>query len=122
VPLPRLTPSPNVRFHAGVLLLLGLSLAGCASYQHCIVPVTNQDSYPLSADDVAIILTQAGFNQEQILELGPAFRNALAQNGAAQFQIEHEIDALFAVHYPYVHASCNRRGSFSYNLETHEIR
>jgi hypothetical protein len=67
-------------------------------------------------------MTQAGFNQEQILELGPGFRNALAQQGAAQFQVDHEIDALFAVHYPYVHVSCRRRGSFSYNLESHEIR
>lgn len=120
-----LSPMPfhlNARLLAGILFVAAACLTGCAGYNHCIVPVTNQDYYALSSDDVAIIMNQAGFNEEQILELGPGLRDALARQGAAQFQIDHEIDALFAVHHPYVHVSSRRRGSFSYNIETHQIR
>lgn len=107
-----------------VLLVLGLALAvlsGCSRAKPRLSAIPNDEVIGLEASDICRIMQDAGFNDPQILELGPGLRNALSSHGAAQIQIGSRTEAIMAVHKPFVHVSSRTRGTFVYDLnKTHQ--
>ena len=115
-----------------MLLILVLNLSGCAlgvrpddepkSDAGIMALSNNGDVLALSANDIVRVMQQAGFSNDQILELGTDLRNALASSGAAQIQVGEVVETIFAVRGNYLHVSSYHRGSFIFNSETGEIR
>jgi hypothetical protein len=103
-----------------LVLLLACQSAGCAAAeQHGqVAALGNQQAAALDADDVVRIMRRAGFNDQQILELGTDLRNALASTGAAQIRVGRSVEAIFAADEQTVCGSSRQRGPFVYDLKT----
>ena len=105
-----------------LVLVLVFGVAGCAhTVEHSrlqIIPLTNQYTLALSADDIVEVMRRAGFSDEQILELGPDMYEGLLHSGAAQLKVDDEVEAIFAVHGDCVYITTRMRGSFVYNVKT----
>ena len=97
-----------------------LSLIGCAHTR--LTPLSNQDVIALTADDVAYVMRQAGFSDEQILDMGTDVRNILATSGSVQIRIGNKVEVILAVRGNYLHVSSRQRGNFVYNAEVDVIR
>jgi len=107
---------------ASLLALLALEVVGCGGlFQRSdaapmrVVPRENQDVATLSADDVVRVMQRAGFSDEQIIELGTALRNALANAGGAEIQAGRRIEMAFAVKGEYLFATSRTRRTFMYS-------
>jgi hypothetical protein len=61
-------------------------------------------------------MRQAGFSDQQILELGTNLRNALLHSGAAHIRLKDTVEAVFAVHGDYVLIASRLRGTFIYDV------
>ncbi len=96
------------------LLLVVLCVVGCTHTRFDVIPLSNQDAVTLSADDIMQLMRQAGFSDEQILELGTDLRNGLALSGAAQLKLGDKVEAIFAVQGNRVYVTTRLRGSFIY--------
>lgn len=107
---------------ASVLFLSALSAGGCTRVRREVIPVSNAEVLALSPDDIARIMRQAGFSDEQILALGTDLRNRLAQSGAAQIRLADKVEAIFAVHGRHVYVSSRRSGSCIYDSESGAFR
>ena len=101
-----------------IVLLLLLSLGGCLRSGIQVVPVPNQDTLVLNANEVVQILRAAGFSDEQIMEYGPQIRDGLARSGAVRIVIDKVIEAGFAIKGDDVYISTRSRGYFIYNINT----
>src|SRR3546814_1935859 len=91
-----------VKTRLSVALAL-VTLGGCASLDQNIrtveakvLPITVGQVAEVSAYDLAMAMTRAGFTSEHILGYGPAVRNALAMSGGAQIRNGDMISALFS--------------------------
>jgi hypothetical protein len=102
------------------LFIVALSLAGCTSMHRGIeiIPLNSRSVLDLSADNVVDIMRAAGFSDEQIIEYGTAVRDALAQTGAVQINVNGTAEAIFAVKEQDVYISTQLRGLFIYNINT----
>lgn len=94
-----------------------LAAAGCASSDPpapriSITSITTSDVVALSPDDVVTIMRRAGFGDEEIVEVGADFRNALSSAGGARVRVDEKVEALFATDGPRLHISSRRTGSF----------
>jgi hypothetical protein len=100
-----------------LLMLAAATLGGCDQpNQMQVISVANRDIAPLEADDVVVTMRRAGFSDQEILELGPEVRNALASTGAAMIRVGDKVKAIFAVDGKFLHVSTRARGSFIYDL------
>jgi hypothetical protein len=121
-----------LKFACIYLISLLLFISGCAlgvrneaeqvSKTKVIAILANQDVADLSADDIVIIMKSAGFSDDEILDLGTDLRNALSSSGLAQIQSGKSVEAIFAVKQNYLHISSQRKGSFIFDIKTHQIR
>ncbi len=107
-----------------LIFILALSIAGCtssttsySSSELRITPLNNKNTITLSADDIVQIMRQAGFSDEQILELGGRMHDSLLHSGAAQLEIGNKVEAVFAVNNNFVYIATRLRGSFIYDVK-----
>jgi len=100
-----------------VLLLIALSIVGCAQTRLQIIPLSNRDVAILSADDVVQVMRRAGLSDEQILEFGTDLRNGLALSGAAQLMVGDRVEAIFAAQGNHVYVTTRMRGSFTHRVQ-----
>jgi len=106
-----------------LLTLSAAALAGCEQPdQMRVISVANRDIAPLQADDVVVTMRSAGFTDQEILDLGPDVRNALASTGAAMIRMGDKVGAIFAVDGNFLHVTTRRRGSFIYDLDKRAFR
>ena len=111
-----------------ILAVILFGLCGCAHDYAAIGPETavialpNNHTAALTSDDIVIVMRQAGFTDEQILDLGTDLRNRLASSGAAQIRLKKKIQAIFALQEGYLHVASRLRGSFIYDLKTGSIK
>jgi hypothetical protein len=82
-----------------------------------IVAMSNRDVADLSADDIVLIMRQAGFSDGQIMELGPDVHDGLLLSGAVQVRRNKKVEAIFAVNSNYIFITTRLRGSFIYDLK-----
>lgn len=105
---------------AAFLIALVVLASGCAGLR--VQPQPGSEVAALEADDVVAVLLRGGFSDEEILEIGPDLRNALALNGGAVVRNRKVTEAVLAVHEELVHVSTRRRGTFIYNIESNRFR
>jgi hypothetical protein len=77
------------RFAGAAALALSLSACGVADsnverFNAPVTPVQTDETAAVPAFVLARAMAEAGFTPNQILDYGPAVRNALAQSGGAQ--------------------------------------
>ena len=110
-----------------LILILALGIAGCTTATNSnssrlrITPLSNQNTINLRSDDIVRMMQRVGFSDEQILELGTNMRDSLLRSGAAQLEINDEVEAIFAVNNDFVYIATRLRGSFIYNVKTSRI-
>lgn len=105
-----------------LMSLVLISMSGMMACQHLnVVPIQNDDHVVLDELDIVVIMRKAGFDDDQILEIGTDVRNGLAQHGGVQLKAKDYTQAIYAVKYPYIHATSRLRGNFIYNLETGDM-
>ncbi|MCG5527336.1 MULTISPECIES: hypothetical protein [Halorhodospira] len=104
-------------------LLVVLGLSGCATTERgvamsreAVTPITVGQATPVGADELAEAMLRAGFDRDQILDIGPAIRNALATSGGAQVRDDSSVEALFAVHSGRLYVTSRSRGNFIQEL------
>lgn len=110
---------------AGISGVLVTSLlTGCASMdatvaltQQVVTPMATGEAADVLADDLALAMIRAGFSREEVLEYGPALRNALATSGSAQMRNGGQVSALFAVFGDQLYVSSRTRGTFAIALD-----
>ena len=107
---------------APLVLAIALQTAGCAADPGKVSPLGNQQAAALSADDVVRIMRRAGFNDQQVIELGTDLRNALATTGAAQIRVGKKVEAIFAADDQAICGSSRQTGPFVYDLKTGTFR
>ena len=106
-----------------VIITLGTFLSACSHHPALmdepaqVVALPNNEVAGLTADDVVVIMLQAGFTDDEIILFGTDLRNKLATSGAARIHAEDKVQALFAVKGDYVHCSSRKRGSFIYDFK-----
>lgn len=83
-----------------------------------VIPLSNQDVIALGADDIIRMMRQAGFSDDQILQLGTDVRDALLLSGAAQVKLKDKVEVIFAVHDDYVFITTRLRGHFIYDVKS----
>lgn len=104
---------------AALLALLALSLGGCMRHTGIqVLPIGNQDTLQLTADDVVQVMRAAGFSDAQIYEHGTTVRDGIASSGAVQVRVDDTIEVIFAVKGDSVYVSTLGRGHFIYNAKT----
>ncbi len=101
-----------------IALFLLISLSGCIRSGIQVVPVPNQNTIVLKANEVVLILRAAGFTDEQIKKYGWSVREGLARSGAVRILIDNVVEAGFAVRGDEVFISTRSRGYFIYNINT----
>lgn len=111
----------NLLVVASMMTVLG----GCATPPPAasirVNPVANAEVVSLSADDVVLVMRAAGFSRQQILELGPPMRNALATAGGARIEQLGKIEAIFVFEKNMLYVSSRHTGGFVYNVNAHEF-
>jgi hypothetical protein len=85
-------------------LALVLFVTACAStdvnierFEQTVTPVQTDETADVPALVLARGMAEAGFSRAQILEYGPAVRNALARSGGAQIANSSSILAMVSV-------------------------
>lgn len=107
-----------VLFAAVVLTAGMIGAPGCSSPAKLDVSAfPNPDVAALTADDVVVVMRQAGFSDAEIVDVGPDLRNALATSGSAHIRSQDKTEAIFAIERSYLYVASRRRGSFVYDLE-----
>lgn len=102
-----------------ITLLALLSLTGCMRPTGIqVLPIGNQDTLQLTANDVVQIMRAAGFSDAQIYEHGTAVRDGIASSGAVQVKVDDTVEVIFAVKGDSVYVSTLGRGHFIYNVKT----
>ncbi len=102
---------------------LGSGGVGCAARPQAregalrVTAFSNREQTELSPDDVVRVLRRVGLVDEEILEVGPEMRNALASSGGARLQKGVTVEAMLAVDADRLHVSSRRTGSFIYPLQ-----
>jgi hypothetical protein len=83
-----------------LLILLTLLIStGCAPYLHGIniLPISNGERVALDAEDIYLMLSCVGFDNEMIIEEGAKIRNALSSVGAAKLMDDDRTQTVFTV-------------------------
>ncbi len=78
---------------------------------------SNNELADLTADNVIAVMDKIGFTPEQILDFGPAMRDALRKSGAARVIVGKRVEAILRVKGRLLFIQSNSRGSFIYDLE-----
>lgn len=100
-----------------LLASLIMLAAGCTGTRQWNVELQpNEARAGLEADDVVLVMRRAGFTDQQILDLGPRVRNALAVAGALKITADNTVEAIFAVDSGLLYGVSRRHGSFIYDL------
>lgn len=100
-------------------LLLAPMLAGCQgtkSQSATVAAMNTHHPVALEAYDVARAMREAGFSNEQILDIGTDVRNAIARSGGAQVRLGESTEALLAAEERHLHVTSRGGATQSYPL------
>ncbi len=104
-------------------LFLAVSLlASCADVNVAnnvagVVPITGGQTAQVSADDIVIAMGRSGFTREEILEHGPAIRNALSTRGGAEVRRDGRVTAVLSVMDGALYVVSQRGGTYVHELQ-----
>ncbi|MFP4569700.1 hypothetical protein [Rhodosalinus sp.] len=83
-----------------VVALAALAACGDMNVTRNFSPVTaisSRETARLGAQDIAIAMARTGFTRQEILDHGPAVRNALSVQGGAEVRRGGNVTAIFSV-------------------------
>lgn len=81
-----------------------------------VAPIPSRETASVSADDLVVTMIQTGFSDEDILEFGPAVRNALATHGGAEVRDGGNVTAIFSVFDGNLYVVSQRGGTYVHPL------
>ena len=96
------------------LAFIPIALLGCQTTR--IAPFAGEDRTGLVADDVVLMMRQAGFEDEDIIAYGTELRNALASHGAARLEKDDVVQAIFVIKKEGVYVTTRSGKNFIYSI------
>lgn len=100
---------------AVVLSLLVAACAGDTSLRRAtddVAPLSVGDPGEVNAHALASAMTRTGFSRDEVLELGPQIRRALAERGGAQARRRGQVHALFSHSDGQLYVTSGNTGTF----------
>lgn len=103
-------------------LALALALAGgcgdpnVAEDFRSVVATGGRETVQVPARDLAETMARTGFTRQEILDHGPAIRNALAVQGGAEFRRDGAVAALFSVMDGSLYVVSRRGGTYVHDI------
>ncbi|RBI83661.1 hypothetical protein DRV85_15055 [Rhodosalinus halophilus] len=96
-------------------------LAGCGDMNvtrnfSAVVPMTGRETVRISAQELVAAMARTGFTRQEILDHGPAIRNALAVQGGAEFRRDGNVAAIFSVMDGSLYVVSQRGGTYVQEL------
>ena len=106
--------------HPAALIAL-VFLVGCTDlpatrHYSAVTPVIGRDTANVTAVDLVMAMTKVNMTRDEILDNGPAIRNALAMQGGAELRQNGDVIALFSVIEGSLYAVSVRGGSHVHRL------
>ncbi len=104
-----------------LIFLVVSVLASCADVNVSnslsgVVPISGGQTARVSADDLVIAMGRSGFSREEILEHGPAIRNALSNRGGAEVRRGGRVTAILSVMDGSLYVVSQRGGTYVHEL------
>jgi hypothetical protein len=106
---------------AALAVALALAAAGCGDPNvtedfRSVVATGGRETVQVPARDLAETMARTGFTRQEILDHGPAIRNALAVQGGAEFRRDGAVAALFSVMDGSLYVVSRRGGTYVHDL------
>jgi hypothetical protein len=98
------------------LVLFPVMLPGCQTATMRVVPIASEHHMALAADDIVLMMRQAGFTDSEILKYGTDVRNALATQGSARVEVDDVVRAIFFAQKDTVHVTTTVGKAFFYQI------
>ena len=98
--------------------LLVMTLLGCQTATLRVVPAASEQHTALTADDIVLMMRQAGFSDGDILKHGTNVRNALATHGTARVETDDVVRAIFFAQKDTVHVTTSTGKPFFYRIRS----
>jgi hypothetical protein len=83
-----------------------------------VVPFAGQYRTALVADDIVLVMRQAGFSDDDILKFGTDVRNALATHGAARVEMSDLVRAIFIAKKDAIYVTTSTGKNFIYHVQS----
>jgi hypothetical protein len=98
--------------------------AGCAPEppKPIVDAVAAPQQVELTPDDVVNVLRRAGFTNQEILEIGPQVRDAVAASGGVSITFNGKVQAILAAENGLLYITAAGRGTYMYRLDAHTFR
>ncbi len=101
-----------------VLGLFSMALLGCQTAATRVVPAASEYHKVLVADDIALMMRQAGFCDADILKYGTDVRNALATRGTARVEKDDVVCAIFYAQKETIYVTTDAGKAFFYQIRS----
>jgi hypothetical protein len=101
---------------ATAALLTACGQANMTGAGRAVVPITASETARLSARDVFVAMSRTGFSRQDILDHGPALRNALSMKGGAEVRRDGRVAAIFSIMDGNLYVVSRRGGSYVQEL------
>ena len=103
----------------GLLALAAIGLfSGCQeSAVLRVIPMSGSDVCSLGPEAIIKVMREAGFSDDQIVELGTEVRNNLATWGAVQILEREKTRAILVAEKGYVYVCCDQRGASIFDAQ-----
>ncbi len=106
--------------------LFCLLTTGCAGFSRnrnmVVTPFNAAYQTDLRPKRLILVARRAGLDNDQILQYGPAIRNALATHGACRIYSDDKVKIIMAVQGRNLYVSRHTGSSFIYDLDSEEPR
>jgi hypothetical protein len=96
--------------------LILMTLLGCQTAATRVVPAASEIHKALAADDIVLMMRQAGFSDADILKRGTDIRNALATHGTARVETNDVVRAIFYAQKDTIYVTTNTGKAFFYQI------
>jgi hypothetical protein len=95
-----MTARGTARLAAALAVTLALTACADPNLQRAgraVVPISAGETAQLSARDIVSAMSRTGFSRQDILDHGPALRNALSMKGGAEMRRDGRVAAIFSI-------------------------
>lgn len=81
-----------------------------------VTAISSRETASLTAQDIVIAMARTGFTRQEILDHGPAVRNALSVQGGAEVRRDGNVTAIFSVMDGALYVVSQRGGTYVHEL------
>ena len=109
-------------FFVAFTIFQAVMIAGCTAQRLVVISHNNDNLAVLCPEDVVAVMRRASFSDEQIEQLGPKVRDALAFHGACRIKSGDRTEALFLTQGNFIYVAVRGHGNFFYKTKNKNIR